>query len=163
MIIKEQNFFTSTAVENLFITDLMPSAPGNAVKAYLYGLMQLSENAESNVNIAEALGLTDEEILDCFRYWERQGIVKLVEGETLNVQYLNIADALKKSRSDTPHTGRYAGLIEKLRTVLGTRNFSGSELQKVYDWISCFGFEDDAAIEIIRHCIELKGARVHIN
>ena len=163
VIIKEQNFFTSTAVENIFITDLMPSAPENAVKAYLYGLMQLSCGTESTVDIASALGLTDEEVLDCFRYWQKQGIVKLVEGETLNVQYLNVSEALKKTPSAAIHTGRYAGLIEKLRIVLGTRNFSGSELQKVYDWISCFGFEDDAAIEIIRHCIELKGTRVHIN
>ena len=163
VIIKEQDFFTSTAVENLFITDLMPAAPGNAVKAYLYGLMQLSCGSESTVDIASALNLTDDEILDCFRYWERQGIVKLVEGETLNIQYLNTAEALKKAPSSMPNAGRYAGLIEKLRIVLGTRNFSGSELQKVYDWISCFGFEDDAAIEIVRHCIELKGTRVHIN
>lgn len=162
VIIKERDFFNKTAVENIFIRDLMPAAPENAVKAYLYGLMQLSQDEENAVDLGTALGLTDDEVLDCFRYWQRQGIVKLVEGETLNVQYLNVSEALK-GKSGTAYTGGYAELVSKLRLVLGTRNFSGNELQKVYDWISCFKFEDDAAVEIVRRCIALKGTRVHIN
>ena len=50
-----------------------------------------------------------------------------------------------------------------MQAVLGTRNMSGTELQKVYDWVEIFGFEDDAALLIVQHCIEKKGARVHIN
>ncbi|MCH5278184.1 MAG: DnaD domain protein [Christensenellaceae bacterium] len=163
IITREPQLFDSTAVDNLFISELMPSAPENAVKVYLYGLMQTMMPTERITSIENALGLSKDEITDAFRYWQKQGIVRILEGEALNVQYLNLRNAISCANGSQLDYGRYAEFVKVLQLVLGTRNLSGNEMQRIYDWIEVFGFDEDAAVEIVRHCIEIKGSRVHIN
>lgn len=161
IITKEQRLFTTTAVSNAFIQDFMPSAPGEAVKVYLYGLLLLTNPNEAVNEIDVALGMTPETIIDCFRFWERQGVVRIVDSTNMTIQYLSAESIAKVNLSGS--TGRFAELVDSLRNVFGTRNLSGSELQRIFDWIDVFGFEPSAAVEICRYCLELKGSRVHIN
>lgn len=163
IITKEQKLFTSTIVDNAFIADYMPSAPGNAVKVYLYGLMLNANPNEAITDFVAALGMTEESILDAFRFWEKQGLIRIIDSGNFTIQYLNVSKAITSGIINSDACGRYNELIKKLQEILGTRNLVSSELQKIFDWIEIFGFEDIAAIEIVRHCIEIKGARVHIN
>lgn len=69
--------FSTTPVENLFMLEFMPNAPGDFVRVYLYGLMtchypQLSDGIEG---VAKALNLDVETVLNACRYWEREGLV----------------------------------------------------------------------------------------
>ena len=69
----------STTVENLFISELLPAAPGNFVKVYLLGLMNaeygISPEMTSTVNV---LNMTVEEIESAWAYWEEKGAVRRV-------------------------------------------------------------------------------------
>ena len=158
-VTKEHDLFGSTVVSNAFITDHMPSAPDNAVKVYLYGLMLNSDPGSDAADMETALGLSPEHILDAFRYLEKEGLVRIIDSGNIIIQYL----CVNKPASVPSVRGRYAELVGKLQTVLGTRNLSGAELQKIFDWIDIFKFEPDAAVEIVRHCVEIKGSRVNIN
>lgn len=75
----------STSVENLFISELLPAAPGNFVKVYLLGLMNaeygISPEMTSTVNV---LNMTVEEIESAWAYWEEKGAVRRVYDPTIH-------------------------------------------------------------------------------
>jgi len=101
--------------------------------------------------------MEEAELARAFTYWQQQGLVNIVSGDPLCVEYLDIA-------SDSPRATRhYAALIAGLQQVLGTRMLSGPEQAKVYDWIEIFGFQEATAVMLVRHCIGLKGPNVKMN
>ena len=163
VILRGRDLFGTTIVDNRFISELVSDAPENAVRVYLYGLMLAGGAVSSPVSISDALKLSDAQVAEAFRYWEKCGIVRIIDGSLLSVEYLNLSASLPDKRSVDNENAHYSKLVQRLQVVLGTRNMSGAELQKVYDWVEIFGFEDDAALLIVQHCIEKKGARVHIN
>lgn len=158
--IKDKRPKRDTVLDNVFITRYMPHAPEIAVKAYLYGLMLVSFPGEYDGDIASALGCEGEDILSAFTYWESLGLVALTPGEKCGVVYLDPAEALVgPSRTGA----KYGEFVGRLQGVLGTRVLSGAELSKVYDWLDIFGFEQDAALLIVKHCLDKKGARTKVS
>lgn len=167
VIIKDNELFGSTQVDNRFIESYLADAPDGAIKVYLYALMLVSKAGGEGSDIASALKMDENQINEAFLYWEKAGLVRIAYGENGNlaVRFLSIPGSRgnEEDISSAIRTQRYSDLIAKLQNVIGTRNLSGSELSRIYDWIEVFRFEEDAAVEIVRHCLELKGARVHIN
>lgn len=165
VILKDQKLFSSTSVDNRFIEGYLADAPGDAVKVYLYALMLLSKNGGDGADIAAALSLSEAQVADALLYWEKQGLVSIAYGENGNlaVRFLPFAESSAAQSGEDLGMNNYRELVAKLQEVLGTRNLSGADLKRIYDWIEVFGFEEDAAVEIVRHCIEIKGTRVHIN
>lgn len=163
VILRGRELFGATVVDNRFISELMPDAPENAVRVYLYGLMLAGGAITGPVSISDALNLSDAQVAEAFRYWEKRGIVRVIDGKMLSVEYLNLSAALSESFTPETENAHYVSLVKQLQSILGTRNMSGAELQKIYDWVEVFGFEDRAALLIVKHCIEKKGSRVHIN
>ena len=74
-------FLYKTRVENLFINEFLPDAPGDCVKVYLFGLMyaQYDQQIDSRT-MSLTLGLTEKDINNAWKYWESKGIVNLTEG-----------------------------------------------------------------------------------
>lgn len=71
--------FRVTPVENLFLQTYLPLADGNALKVYLYGwkaCYQTERPTLSDGDIAQALSMTDEEVVDALNYWIDQGLVE---------------------------------------------------------------------------------------
>ena len=67
-----------TPVDNLFFSEFMPDADGEAVKVYLYGLMQCRYPSMGDVAISEALNLPEGAVLAAFVYWQSKGLVSFV-------------------------------------------------------------------------------------
>lgn len=162
VFLKNKDLNTSTAVDNVFIKRFMPLAPELAVKAYLYGLMLLSSSSSEDNDLALALGCSDEDIKAAFHYWQSAGIVRIISYEPLQVQYLSADKAVNKLL-DPDSDSEYAGFILKLQSVLGTRMLTGAELSKIYDWLEVFGFEQDAALEIVRCSLDKKGVKASVS
>ena len=56
-------FLHRTKVENLFISEFLPEAPGEYVKVYLFGLMYAQYDMEPNrQELSKLLGISEEEI-----------------------------------------------------------------------------------------------------
>lgn len=71
-------FLYTTTIENLFINEYLPAAPGDYVKVFLFGLMYAQFNqAMDSRRVARSLGLTEDETEEAWIYWESQGLVKL--------------------------------------------------------------------------------------
>ncbi|MBE7043512.1 MAG: DnaD domain protein [Ruminococcaceae bacterium] len=68
------------AVPYEFIDQYMCNANGTFVKVYLYAMRY--DGAElTDEGIAEALGILESDVLKAWRYWEKQGVVSLENGE----------------------------------------------------------------------------------
>ncbi len=77
---KERDIFLhSTKVENLFISEYLPDAPGDYVKVFLFGLMHSQYDLEPNrQELSRLLGLSMDEIEEAWIYWETRGLVRIV-------------------------------------------------------------------------------------
>lgn len=82
-----------TSVENLFISELLPAAPGDYVKVYLYGLMNAEYNIPTDRSVmANVLRLRTDDIEKAWAYWEDKGAVKQVydpSHDTYQIQFIS--------------------------------------------------------------------------
>ena len=66
-----------TSVDNMFITEYMPSAPGDYVKTYLFALMcSCYGRPTDDEYLSRELGLALTDIEEAWDYWEDQGLVR---------------------------------------------------------------------------------------
>ena len=158
VFLNDNKLKNTTVVENSFISEFMPAAPELAVKAYLFGLMLLSDPNAGDIEAS--LGCGEGDLRAAFAYWEAAGLVEVIGEEPLQVRYLNIRErcAAHSVRGDS-HFGSF---VDKLGQVLGTRVLSGAELSRMYDWIDIFGFEESTAVSIVRYCLDKKGAKTSV-
>ncbi|MBQ6703804.1 MAG: DnaD domain protein [Clostridia bacterium] len=147
----------ATSVQNLFIMEYMPKAPEGFVKVYLYGLMLAASRGFETVDLPGGLGISREDALEAFLYWQEMGLVRIVETEPLNVEYRIPSAAPSKGSSR-----RYGSLIAALGRVCRPRVFSPQELTKIYDWVEIFGMDEATAVMLVRRCMDMKGPRVSI-
>lgn len=80
--IAERNdiFLYMTRVENIFINEFLPDAPGEYVKVYLFALMYAQYEEETNNEmLARTLGISEEEVEEAWEYWAARGLVKKTE------------------------------------------------------------------------------------
>ncbi len=75
-------FLYSTEVENLFINEYLPAAPGDYVKVYLFGLMCARHDLEiDSRNLANILGISEDDVEEAWIYWDSRGLVKKIRNK----------------------------------------------------------------------------------
>ena len=69
----------TTSISNIFLDEYMPGANGEYVRVYLYLLRSLGDSTRelSVIGLADVLDCTESDILRAFKYWEKQGLLKL--------------------------------------------------------------------------------------
>src|SRR6056297_191178 len=73
------------AIENIFINDFMPMANGTFVKVYLIGYKYATDSMEvSNNTIAKHLNISNEDVVNAWKFWEEKGIIKIHENNLEN-------------------------------------------------------------------------------
>ncbi len=147
-----------TPVDNLFFSEYMPDADGEAVKVYLYGLMQCRYPSMGEVAIAEALGMPEGAVRAAFVYWQSKGLVRILKDEPLEVEYLT----MEQPAGTTAIPMKYHTLVRTLNQLTAPRQFTMNELGHIYDCIEIFRLEEKAVLELVSYCLELKGANVRI-
>jgi DNA replication protein DnaD len=148
-----------TPVDNRFILDYLPHADVVCVRVYLYGLMLCSAGAAGDASIPDALGLTQQDVTDAFAYWQAQGLVTIRSDNPLVVEYLNP----EPTDAGGIVPGKYAKLVSALASLIAPRQFDFRELRHVYDWIEVYGLDEEAVLELVSHCMDVKGRRVSVN
>jgi len=159
--------FGITPIENLFIEEFMLKAPGNFVKVYIYGLKQCYHPYQCEGDIesfSKALGMEVQEVLDAFKYWERQGILKKKEDDPLSFEFFSLKDVLYNNQLNS-HTGlyQYQEFNQNLQMLFQSRLLQPQEYQKIYDWIEIMGLPQEVVLMLIQLCISKKGKNVSIN
>lgn len=151
-----------TELDNIFILEFMPFAPENYTKVYVYGKM-LADGASQADNTAERmaklLGITEDEVMDAFRFWESQGLVRISAVPPFEVEYTPVRYSRPSQKNFSKK--KYAAFNEMLlRMFEGKREFLPSELNEYYSVIEDCHMDPEAMLAVIAYCKRLKGTSI---
>ena len=158
-----QNYYLyDTEVENLFISEYMPSAPENAVKLYLLALMHAQQGLPlDDAQAARKLGIGQAAVADAWDYWREKGLVRLTvkdpkrpaerETELLNIRemmYGRRAEPSVQPKDSAPFAlddEAFARLLSDIESVTG-RLLEAREPEEVASWISNYGMDPEVIL-----------------
>ncbi len=147
-----------TGVENSFINEYLPSASGEYVKVYLYGLF-LCQNPsidKSLPDIAEHLTLSEQTVLDALIYWEDFGAVTILSKDPLNVTFNPLrAQSGGKVRKYKPE--KYADFTKSLQLLFPDKMISTGEYTEYFHIMESYSMKPEAMLMLAKYCIDLKG------
>ena len=150
--------FDITPVENQFILEYLPGAKGEYVKVYLYGLLSCYHPKQDMgiSTMSRELGMTEEEIMQAFRYWERKGIVRRTQDHPPCWQFINIKQK-NLVGDDTPDPDYVQFTREMERCFEGVREFHGSEAAACYEWKESMGLPTEVILMLLNHMKNTRG------
>ena len=155
--------FDITPVENQFILEYLPGAKGDYVKVYLYGLLCCyhPKKEMDAGSMSRELGMTEEEILTAFRYWERRGIVRRIQDHPPAWQYINIKQ--KTFAGDEPVDTEYVQFCRELESCFdGIRDFHGSEIAACYEWKEDLHLSQEVILMLLKYMVRTRGKHFRI-
>jgi DnaD/phage-associated family protein len=163
------HIFDVTPVENLFIEEFMLKAPGDFVKIYLYGLMQCYGTNPSDQTIerfASHLGLDIQVVENGFRYWERQGLLRMSVSEDgqFSITYYNVKDLFYNNKMDgNDLLYQYRELNENLQRLFDSRLLLPEEYLKIYDWLEVLNLPQEVILMMVNFHVRKKGVKLSLN
>ena len=158
-----QNYYLyDTEVENLFISEYMPSAPENAVKVYLLALMHAQQGLPlSDDQTAKKLGISAAAVADAWDYWREKGLVRLSvkdpkrpaerDAELLNIRemmYGRRAEPSAQPKDSVPFSlddEAFARLLSGIESTTG-RLLESREPEEVASWITDYGMDPEVIL-----------------
>ena len=163
---KDYYLFT-TDVENVYINEYMTEAPGEYVKAYLYGLFCSEHGMElKSALMAEVLHMDEDRLREAWEYWERMNVVAIEEeDDDYTVVFLSLREQLFSGEqgveraiemSDEVIDGdeEFKRLTEAAEDMLG-RPLNGRELQEIDSWTKELGVPGEVIHEAFDYCVEI--------
>ena len=163
---KDYYLFT-TDVENVFINEYMTEAPGEYVKAYLYGLFCSEHGMElKSALMAEVLHMDEDRLREAWEYWERMNVVAIEEEEDdYTVVFLSLREqlfsgeqgverAIDMSDEVMDEDEEFKHLTEAAEDMLG-RPLNGRELQEIDSWTKELGVPGEVIHEAFDYCVEI--------
>ena len=152
---------SSTIVDNTFINEVLPSAPENAVKVYIYGLALCSRPNRDDNNLdsmSVALSLSPEQILEAYTHWQNLGLVQIVNKEPFEIKYLSVRESSGSNKLRVK--SKYKDFNEQIQSILCGRMISPTEYNEYYHLIENQHFEPEALVMIIKYCTNLKSTDI---
>ena len=149
---------SSTNIDNIFINDYLPFCNDKAAKVYIFGLYKCSDSAgfdNTLESFAKNLKMSEDEVIDCFKYWESEGLVQIINVVPLEIRYLpirNVISNLKKYNKN-----KYSSFNSQIQQIIEGRMISPNEYAQYYDIIESYHMESDALLMIAKYCTNLKG------
>ena len=172
-------------VENIFITDFMPSASGTYVKVYLLGLMfskaEHSQYHYDNRTLANMLSIPLQDVFEAWNYWEKCGVIHKhlhensqdydVEFLSLRALYIqnnyvqkHLATSTKKALSKATENPfkleneRFQSLIKSVEQIVG-HPLTYSEHREVSDFYEHYSKDANYIMKAFTHCYQDRGIR----
>lgn len=150
-----------TVLDNVFLSEFLPSATGDDVKVYLYGLSLCSNpNTEDNNfdTISKVLSMSEKDIIRSFEYWQEMGLVQIVATDPFQVRYL---PAKKYSGSSKLRTKeKYSDFNKQIQEIITGRMIGPIEFNEYYSLIETYHFEPEAVLLIAKYCTHLKSSSI---
>ena len=164
-------YLLTTDVENIFINEYMPTAPGEYVKVFLYGLLYSKGQEEMTAReLAKHLQMTEKQVEDAWNYWEQLGIVSkkyIINTNEYDIEFKNLRalmysgglEPIKVVQEEkTPLVNdTLRDLVYSVEQSLG-RAMSPSESMEVASWIEEVGATTEVIMGAVDYCME-KGKR----
>lgn len=153
-----------TPVDNQFILEYLPNATGDAVRVYLYGLMQCyhPQQAMTIDQMARELSMTEDAVLTAYRHWERKGLVRRVADHPPAYRYVSLRQ-LTLTGGVVPVDEEYEAFAAAVYGVFGNeRRLHGKEISQCYEWVEELRLPQDVVICLLRHMVASNGRNVAI-
>ena len=153
----------------------MVDANGDFIKVYLTALMYADTDEMSNSLIARHLGMTEEDVLRAWNYWEEKGVIRKLYMDPhdkfhYTVEFLNLKERLYGAPQETEAAdgdtanGMTAEMDDNvLRDVITYiedttgRLMEGREPEAVVSWLYEDGLEPELIKFAYRYCTEKRG------
>jgi len=159
-------YLLSTDVENMFINEYLPAAPGEYVKVYLYGLLyaQLGQTM-SHQTLTAQLKMTEGQVAEAWDYWEKMGVVRKVFSSrpgpfSYDIEFVNLREKMysSSSRQERDFVAAEAvlcshelkSLMNDMEDILG-RTISREDGMKIQEWLD-MGAAPEMIREAASHC-----------
>lgn len=156
--------FDVTPVDNQFILEYLPSATGDAVRVYLYGLMQCyhPQSTMTLEQMSRELGMEDEAVLTAYRHWERKGLVRRIADHPPTFRYISVKQAYFMGGA-VPVDQEYEAFASAVYSIFGNdRRLHGKEISQIYEWVEDLHLPADAVLALLRHMVATNGKTVAI-
>ncbi len=165
-------YLFSTDVENIFINEYMPTAPGQYVKVFLYGLLYSKTDVQmSGKEFAKHLQMTEKEVEEAWSYWEQLGVISkkyIINTNDYDIEFKNLRSMMY---SGTLETGKAVAkedvapivnetlrdLVHSVEQSIG-RTMSPNESMEVASWLEELGATIEVIMGAVDYCME-KGKR----
>ena len=148
-----------TPVENIFIEQHLPHAPGDYVRVYLYGLMQCHHPGSDMTlaKMAHLLGLEEKAVTDAFQYWERQGLLRRVSDNPPAYEYINLAAALGNESPMEQAVYRHRDFNTRLQQLFGQRLLHPAEFMAACEWVEDLRLPEEVVLIMVEHFVRARG------
>lgn len=162
-------FLHDTPVENMFINEYMPGAPGEYVKVYLFSLMYADIGvAFTSEEIAKHLSMEIEDVYKAWNYWEQMGIVRKIRPQgggrfDYDIEFLCLKEKLygdeepevyAYEETEGPADEEIRRMFRDIEKVTG-RILNSSESNEILSWTGTYG----ATPELITYAFEHSGSK----
>ncbi|MBQ3079657.1 MAG: DnaD domain protein [Clostridia bacterium] len=153
--------FGSTPVENMFILEYMPAAPGDFVRVYLYGLMICNhpEMGEDIDSMARVLRVDRDTVLKAFRYWEREGLVMKLSDNPPTFEYISISHQVA-SGEPMDDVYRYRSFNQDLQMALPGMMLESHEIRIANEWLDILHLPEDVVLMMVRAEVQRRGSKL---
>lgn len=149
---KEAGMYDVTPIENLFLLEYLPTAPGGFLRVYLYARMLCihPEMGDGIEDMARALHMDVEAIQNAMTYWERQGLVCRLSDRKPEYMILPMRGITPTIDPMERDYYEYRDFNASLQALFGADNLlQPKHYGMANDWLNVFGFTQDAVLKMI--------------
>jgi DnaD and phage-associated domain len=165
-------YLLDSKVENIFINEYMPEAPGDYVKVFIYAQMYAEYGLDmSNETMAKQLGITEKKVLDAWTYWEKIGAVRKHyidnSGDVeFTVEFLNLKEFLYgKNRTPVPAAEESKSednifgnenvkkMFSEVEKKFG-RGLSSTEISTIMSWLTDYSATPEVVLYGVDYCVQ---------
>ena len=154
----------SISLDIRFLNDYVHVAPENCLKVYLFGLLKCQNSAANDntiENFENVLGLTKNQVLDAFYYWQEQNLVQVLETDPIEVKYLPVKDSLKNIKKI--ESKKYSSFITEIQAIISERQINPNEFYKYIEFIETYNILPCDFNMIVKYCVDKKGKNINCN
>ena len=146
-----------TSIDNKFILNYLADAPDARSAVYLMGLALCQSNGDDNScsTIAQKLGISEQDVMSAYLYWEELGLVHITGETPPSVIYLNLNNSTSALKKIKP--GKYKNFNNEIQRVISGRMISPNEYGEYYIFLENTTFEPEALVAVADYCVQLKG------
>jgi DnaD/phage-associated family protein len=161
------NLFSSTDIPDIFFSDYLPLASGDAVKVYLYINFLAKNGKDANINeIAKLLSLSYSDVNEAIKFWEEQALlIKKPDGYMLaNLHEIQLNKLYSPKVSSSPEEIEKSHQSQERAIAvesINTQFFSGVMSPNWYTDIDMlfnkYGFDEQVMVMLFAYCAEHNG------
>ena len=170
-------YLGDTEVENIFLMEYMAAAEGDFVKVYLTALMYTGDENMSNRLIAKHLGMTEEDVLRAWNYWESCGVIRKRYSSPedkfhYTVEFTCLKEKLFSVPGDSHGPAAEDAVPDEMRVLMdddvlrdtfeeveriANRMLESRESSAIVSWICEDGLEPALICFAYKYCVESRG------